>query len=110
MITWSLTDGWDLELDALFNIKTKSDNDQIAQDVASSLRVFKGELALDGERGIEYNKPEQIRNSLRFDMERQAKLIDGVRNVHCVFDNLQNRELKTTVYIETEDGDNIEVV
>lgn len=47
-------DSWDLELDEFGNFKLKEDKDQIAQDVASAVRVFKGECWYDNLQGMPY--------------------------------------------------------
>lgn len=47
-------DSWDLELDAFGNFKLKSNKDQIAQDVASAVRVFIGECWYDNTQGMPY--------------------------------------------------------
>ena len=110
MITLALNDDWDLaDLDSLSNMATKEDNNQIAQDIASSVRVWKGELPFDIERGIEYNKPDEIRGVLNFEIKKQAELIDGVREVSVVFDKQENRELKMTIYATTDSGEVVDV-
>ena len=48
MITWALKKiDWDITTDGVGNIATLSGNDRLAQDVASSVRVFTGELPFD---------------------------------------------------------------
>lgn len=111
MITWALDNAsWDIWVDPdTKSIAVKDKADQIAQDVASSLRVWKGELPFDSDRGIAYNKPETLRGSLNFEMRDQAKLIEGVDGVSVVFNELKNRALDLTVYITTTEGETIEV-
>jgi hypothetical protein len=100
---------WDLGLDDVGNIATKEGNNQISQDVASSVRVFKGECPFDTDRGVAYNEPDLIRETLMFDMNNEAKRIKGVADSTVVFNQLENRKLSTTIYIETESGDKINV-
>lgn len=109
MKTLSLTNKWDLTLDEFGNIATKDGNTQIAQDVASSVRVFKGEMLFDKERGISYNEPEKERETLGFDLTREAKKISGVVDALAVMDSLEQRELNATIYIETENGEVLNV-
>ena len=111
MLTWKLDNTtWDIGIDEnTKNIALKDGNDQIAQDVASSVRVFAGELPFDIERGIAYNNPEQLRGSLNFEMREQAKLIDGVADASVVFNKLENRVLDATIYVTTNEGEMIEV-
>ena len=45
---------WDLTLDALGNIAVASDPYSMAQDVASALRLFKGELYYNTAKGVRY--------------------------------------------------------
>lgn len=110
MITWSLSGDWDCFVDSKTKgIALKEGNDQIAQDVSSSIRVFSGELVFDTERGIAYNKPEEIVGSLNFEMIEQAKRIEGVANASVVFNNIENRNLDVSIYVVTNDGETIEV-
>lgn len=110
MITFSLSSDWDLYCDKdTKNIAIKSGNNALAQDVASSVRVFKGEIPMDIDRGIAYNKPETLRGSLNFEMRDQAKLISGVSDASAVFDKLENRELSCTIYVTTDAGENITI-
>jgi hypothetical protein len=109
MKTLYLTNQWDLTLDEFGNIATKEGNNQIAQDVASSVRVFKGEMLFDKERGISYNEPDKERETLSFDLTREAKRINGVVDALAVMNSLEQRELNTTVYIETDNGEVLNV-
>ena len=63
MITLGLDENWDVYVDSFGNIGVKKDSEQIAQDVSSSCRVFKGECRFDTTRGIEYNKPDECVNN-----------------------------------------------
>lgn len=111
MITWALDNNtWDIGVDPdTKGIATKSSNNQIAQDVCSSVRVWVGELPMDEDRGIAYGKPEELRGVLNFEMRDQAKLIDGVADASVVFNKLENRVLDATIYITTDEGETIEV-
>ena len=111
MITFKLDNKtWDISVNPeTKNVATVDGNDQIAQDVASSVRVWNGEIPFDITRGIAYNKPEELQGSLNFEMRDQAKLIDGVAGANVVFNKLSNRELDTTIYVTTNNGETIEV-
>ena len=111
MITWALeNNSWDLWVDPdTKGIALKSDAEQIAQDVASSIRVWKGELPMNSDRGIDYGKPESLRGSLNFEMREQAKVIEGVEEASVVFNKLENRELDVSIYVVTTEGQRIEV-
>lgn len=111
MITWALdNNSWDVFVNQdTKSIALKDNADQIAQDVASSVRVWMGELPMAVDRGIEYGEPEKLRGSLNFEMREQAKLIDGVDGASVVFNKLKNRELDVSIYVTTKEGQRIEV-
>lgn len=111
MLTWALdNNSWDIGVDYdTKNIALKDGNDQISQDVASSVRVWQGELPMDEDRGIDYGKPEQLRGTLGFEMKKQAKLIEGVDDAMVAFNELENRELDVTIYLTTTEGETVEV-
>ena len=109
MLTLALDNTWDLYVDEFGDIAVKEGNDQIAQDVASSCRVFKGECRFDTARGIEYNKPDEIRDTLRFDLRREAQRIDGVKEAQVVIDSKKDRTANLEIFITTEDGETIDV-
>ena len=48
------TSSWDLTLNASGNIATQTDASAIAQDVASAIRLFEGELFYDVTLGVPY--------------------------------------------------------
>lgn len=111
MITWALdNNSWDVFVNPdTKSIALKDNAEQIAQDVASSVRVWMGELPMDSERGIDYGNPEGLRGSLNFEMREQAKLIDGVEGASVVFNKLNDRVLDVSIYVTTEEGQRIEV-
>lgn len=104
-----INEGWDLFVDEYGNIATKSDADQIAQDVSSSVRVFKGEVPFDVYRGVEYNKPDENRNTLKQDIMEQVYYINGVGDALVDFRELKDRTLEPVIYLTTEGGENITV-
>lgn len=54
MKTLRLTSGWDLTTDTAGNIAVADGKAAIAQDVASAVRVFRGELWYDTTQGVPY--------------------------------------------------------
>lgn len=107
MKTLALDENWDLGVDEFGNIAVKSDNERLAQDVASSVRVFLGELPFDVNRGVNYNDPDASRDDLKLQMNGQAVIIDGVEESLVVFDELKDRTLKTTIYLTNENGERV---
>lgn len=108
MKTLKLEKDWDLTKDDFNNIAIAEGNERLAQDVASSVRVFKGEVPFDIQRGVEYNNPEKIRETLQYDINDQAKLVEGVDESVTVFEEIENRELKPVIYVTNiENGEKI---
>lgn len=110
MLTWALDENWDIGVDYdTKNIALKDGNDRLAQDVASSVRVWQGELPMDEDRGIDYGNPEQLRGTLGFEMRKQANLVEGVEDSLVSFDKLEDRKLDVTIYATTTEGETVEV-
>lgn len=110
MLTWALRgDSWDVYVDQVGNIATLSGNNRLAQDVASSVRVFRGELPMDVERGVEYNKPDTNRQELNDQMNDQAKLIEGVQSSVVIFEEFKDRTLKPVIYVTNEENEEVVV-
>ena len=107
MKTLALGTDWDVYTDDLGNIATLSGNNRLAQDVASSVRVFSGELPFNVTRGVEYNKPDQNRETLNHQMNDNAKLVEGVSESIVIFEELKDRTLKPVVYVTSADGEQI---
>ena len=113
MTSLKLTPDWDLQLDDMGNIATVDGGLQIAQDVATSCRVWKGEILYDKERGVSY-KEEILGQSpnlalLQSDFENEAKRIDGVVSVEVVVDSFSNRKLVPDIRITLENGEKFNV-
>ena len=102
-------DNWDFYVDSFGNWATKESNDQIAQDVASSIRVWKNELPFNKNRGISYNTPDEIRFTLIDDIKQQAYLISGVEEAVVSIEKIENRKANIVVYVTNENGDKITV-
>lgn len=113
MITFSLTKDWDLFLDGRGNIATKSDKEQIAQDVSSSCRVWRGEDIWNVNRGIPYKseimgQPVNI-SLLQAYANAEARRINDVQNAQAVITAFKNRVLIKDIIITTSDGKTIHV-
>lgn len=85
---------WDLVLDANGNIALASQPYSLAQDVASAVRLFLGELYYDTSKGIPYFEdvlgklpPQQL---LVGYIEKAAKTVPGVSQARCIIDSLKN--------------------
>ena len=99
----------DLYVDEFNNIGVKTGLERLAQDVASSIKVWKGELPFDVQRGIDYNDIDGIQDTLNHDIIQQANLVEGVEEVSIDYEKRENRELNPTIYVKSEDGETIEV-
>lgn len=110
MRTLALDDkNWDLMIDDYGNIAVKEDAECLAQDVASSVRVWSGELPFDTTRGVDYDKPDENRQTLKIQMLEQVGYIDGVGDVFIDFSDFKDRKLIPMIYLTTEDGEKITV-
>lgn len=99
----------DLYVDDLGNIGVKDGLSRLAQDVASSVKVWKGELPRDVERGIDYNDIDGIQETLNHDIIEQANLVEGVAEVTVDYERRENRVLTPTIYIKSDEGETVEV-
>lgn len=102
-------DNWDFFVDSFGNWATKESNEQIAQDVATSCRVFVGEMEFDVGRGVNYREPDKIRQTLGDDIRRQALLINGVKEAVVSIEKVDNRRASVMIYVTNENGDKITV-
>ena len=99
---------WDLTTDIKNNIAVASDPYSQAQDAASAMRLFQGELWYDTTRGLPYwlkvfsgIQPLSLVRSLFI---AQAKFVPGVVSVSCFFTAFINRQLRGQVQIKTSTG------
>lgn len=89
---------WDAFLDINGNIALASDPYSIAQDVASAIRIFQGEIWYNTAEGIPYF--EQILGHtpsmqfLRSQIEERALTVPGVVQAQCVFAKLDQTTRK----------------
>lgn len=99
---------WDLCLDAAGNIAVATEPYQRAQDVASAIKLFLGELWYNVEPGVPYFQqilgkapPIQL---FKEHMVRAALTVPGVANAQCVIESFQDRTVKGAVTFTADDG------
>lgn len=89
---------WDLVLDISGNIAMASEPYSIAQDVASAIRVFEGDLWYDQTQGIPYFErvlgQAPSMQYLQSQIEARARTVPGVVQAQCVFVRVENRVLR----------------
>lgn len=102
------TDTWDLVTDANGNIAVASSPYSMAQDVASAVRLFAGELWYDTTQGIPYfetilghRAPFQI---IKAQIEKAAMSVPDVVLARCTLAALNNRVLTGQVLITDAKG------
>lgn len=99
---------WDMVLDAAGNLAIATEPYQYAQDVASALRLFLGELRYDTTKGVPYftdvlgeSPPPGFFQTL---MERAALTVDGVVSATCTIESAEGRTVKGSVTFTTVTG------
>lgn len=101
-------DQWDLCLDAAGNIAMASPPYALAQDVASALRLFIGELWYDDSQGVPYF--DQVLghtpplNLFRQLMVQAALTVPGVVSAVCTLVSFENRTVTGQVTFVDESG------
>lgn len=101
-------DQWDLCLDAAGNIAKASPPYALAQDVASAIRLFLGELWYDTSKGVPYF--DQVLghtpplNTFRQLMVQAALTVPGVVSAECVLESFENRKVTGQVTFTDESG------
>lgn len=100
--------GWDLLTDAAGNIAFAQAPYQFAQDVASALRTFLGEVWYDASQGIPYfseilghTPPITYFQEL---MVQAAKTVPGVVSAECTIQGFENRKVTGQVTFTTDSG------
>lgn len=102
------TEQWDLVLDANGNIAMASPPYALAQDVASAVRLFNGELWYDSTKGVPYF--EEILGQLPPPSLMQAYIVDaaltvpGVTDAQCVIESFDDRTVVGQVQFIDETG------
>jgi len=100
------TQAWDLVLDANGNIAVAQEPYQLAQDVASAIRLFSGELWYDISQGVPYfatilgkAPPVQLFKQYMIDA---ALTVPGVVSADCVISSFEGRTV--TGYVSFTDS------
>ncbi len=103
-----VTDAWDVCLDAAGNIALARPPYARAQDVASAIRLFQGELFFDTRPGVPYFS--QILGHappatfFEAEMVRAALTVPGVVSASCIIEGIDGRSLTGQVTFTTTDG------
>lgn len=103
---------WDLTLDAAGNIALASDPYSIAQDVASAIKAWAGEVYYDTTLGVNYpailgkQPPLQY---IKLQLLGQANLVPEVVSSVCWLERLAERGLGGQVQVTTSAGVNLNV-
>lgn len=102
-------DLWDLVTDAAGNIAVADAPYALAQDAASAIKLFRGELYFNTLLGVPYfplilgeAPPEQI---MKEQFERAALRVPGVVSAECVITSIEDREVRGQVKITSETGE-----
>jgi hypothetical protein len=99
---------WDLVLDASGNIAVAAEPYAVAQDVASAVRVFAGELWYDTSQGVPY--PSDVLGEtpslqyLKSKIEAAALTVPKVVKARCLFASLDGRVLTGQIQVIDVDG------
>ena len=102
-------DSWDLTLDANGNVALSNPAYALAQDVASAVKLFAGELWYDTTKGVPYFQdvlgqlppvPLFIRH-----LEDAALTVPGVVNTQINFSSFDNREVFGQIFFIDEVGE-----
>ena len=101
-------DVWDLTVDALGNIAMASDPYSLAQDAASTIRTFAGEVYFDTTQGLPYwtqilgyRPPLAL---IKSQMIKAATSVPEVTGAVVFFTGLVGRNLTGQVQVTTVDG------
>lgn len=99
---------WDLCLDAAGNIAVAEAPYQLAQDVASAIKLFLGELWYNTAPGVPYfqqvlGKTPPVQLFKEF-MVRAALTVPGVVSADCVIESFQNRTVTGAVTFTDTSG------
>lgn len=102
------TETWDLAVDLSNNIAVASEPYSQAQDAASSIRLFAGELYYDTSRGIPYfqeilgqSPPISLMKNY---FDEAALVVPGVVSSQSFITEWTNRVVRGQVQITTDDG------
>lgn len=110
-----LLDGsaWDLVLDSNGNIAMAAPPYAVAQDVASAIRLFLGELWYDTTQGVPYWQQFLGQNpsfsQIEAAMNKAALTVPGVVTANTVITSIADRQVNGQVQFSTSDGTNTTV-
>jgi hypothetical protein len=99
---------WDLVLDSNGNIALAAPPYAVAQDVASAIRLFLGELWYDTTQGVPYwqkllgKSPTSSQITSAFN--NAALTVPGVTSANTIITSLAGREISGQVQFSTNDG------
>lgn len=99
---------WDLVVDASGNIAVASDPYSQAQDAASAIKLFNGELYYDTTKGVPYwtdilGKAPPL-NYMRAKFIAAALTVPGVTRARCFLASIVNRNVTGQVQITNKTG------
>ena len=99
---------WDLVLDSAGNIAMAAPPYALAQDVASAVRLFLGELWYDTTKGIPYFQdvlgklpPAALLTGL---IENAARTVPGVTKAQCIISSFSGRTVTGQILFTDEAG------
>lgn len=99
---------WDLVVDSAGNIAVAEPPYALAQDVASAVRLFLGELYYDTTKGVPYFEdvlgklpPPSLLTGY---IERAARTVPGVVSAQCIIEAFDAREVRGQVRFIDETG------
>ncbi len=99
---------WDLEIDASGNIATASGRYQLAQDAASAIKTFLGEVWFDNTLGVPYMTDilgqSPTLEVLKARLQAAALTVPGVTSATVVITSTSNRTIQGQVQITGSDG------
>lgn len=103
------TASWDLTLDASGNIAVASDPASLAQDAASAIKLFSGELWYDTVPGVPYFQsifgkfPVPV-SLMRAQFVAAAMTVPGVASAKCFFTEISGRKVSGQVQVMDSSG------
>jgi hypothetical protein len=97
-----------LVLDVYGNIAAATEPYQLAQDAASAIRLFQGELWFDTSKGVPYFTDVLGRVPplalLRARLETAAETVPGVASATCVIASVEGRQVRGQVQVTAANG------
>lgn len=97
---------WDLLIDVNGNIAQASDPYSLAQDAASAIRTFLGEVYFDTSVGVPYLQEILGKNPpltlLKAQFEKAALTVEGVVSAQCFISELSGRHLTGQIQVTSQ--------